>query len=495
MATTVPMLAPDGTSGDIPQERVQDAIKAGFKQAVEMTSPDGKAGYIPVERQQDALSAGFKLAAPASSDTHNSVRGLFDASTAPASTEDRKGVPDWLNEVGDVSTGFINALGSVVAHPIQTVQGIGHAIAHPMDTAAAAGRAFDQHPGYTIGQALGGTVAGVGVGGAADAALSGVKPALGRVALMGRTPAEAYETALKPSTAISQADRESLVQTGLQNKIPVSKGGFETLSNRIDELNNAIKAEIAKDPTRPIDPNAVATRADQARANFAKQVNAQPDLDAIEASRQQFLKEQGAQPGKPAIAPQPTGILDAQGRPVMTQGTPATPPQPAPPMNAADAQEMKQGTYRVLKGKFGEQGSAAVEAQKSLARGIKEEIATQFPEIGNLNAQESKLLDLQPVLERAINRIGNHQLIGIGTPIAAAATQAVTGSGKIGAIAAVMKAVLDDPFVKSRLAISLSKGGNIPYGQAVTRVGAYSTALATTAAAAQASQGDQTGNR
>lgn len=64
MATTVPMLAPDGTSGDIPQERVQDAIKAGFKQAVEMTSPDGKAGYIPVERQQDALSAGFKLAAP-----------------------------------------------------------------------------------------------------------------------------------------------------------------------------------------------------------------------------------------------------------------------------------------------------------------------------------------------------------------------------------------------------------------------------------------------
>jgi hypothetical protein len=62
MATTVPMLAPDGTSGDIPQDRVQDALKAGFKQAVAMNSPDGKLGYIPVERQQDALSAGFKLA-------------------------------------------------------------------------------------------------------------------------------------------------------------------------------------------------------------------------------------------------------------------------------------------------------------------------------------------------------------------------------------------------------------------------------------------------
>jgi len=57
---TVPMLAPDGTSGEVPQEQVQAAIAKGFKQAVEMTSPDGKAGYIPMDRQQDALKAGFK---------------------------------------------------------------------------------------------------------------------------------------------------------------------------------------------------------------------------------------------------------------------------------------------------------------------------------------------------------------------------------------------------------------------------------------------------
>ena len=42
--------------------------------------------------------------------------------------------------------------------------------------------------------------------------------------------------------------------------------------------------------------------------------------------------------------------------------------QPAPMMNASDAQAMKQGTYQVLKGKYGEQGSASVEAQKALAR-------------------------------------------------------------------------------------------------------------------------------
>jgi hypothetical protein len=154
----------------------------------------------------------------------------------------------------------------------------------------------------------------------------------------------------------------------------------------------------------------------------------------------------------------------------------------APPMNAADAQAMKQGTYAVLKGKFGEQGSAAVEAQKALARGLKEEIASQFPEIDNLNKAESKLLDLQPILERAVNRTANHQLIGIGTPVAGAAAKAVTGSSGIGAAAGILKAVLDDPWIKSRLAIAVSKGSKVPISQAAARVQAYSSALAASAA-------------
>jgi hypothetical protein len=155
-------------------------------------------------------------------------------------------------------------------------------------------------------------------------------------------------------------------------------------------------------------------------------------------------------------------------------------------MNASDAQTMKQGTYRVLAGKYGEQGSAAVEAQKALARGLKEEIANQFPEINGLNAAESKLLDLQPVLERAVNRIANHQTIGIGTPVAGAAAKAVTGSGGAGVVASVLKSVVDNPTVKSRLAIAVSKGAKIPYGQAAARVQAYSTALGSAVGGSQA---------
>ena len=69
-----------------------------------------------------------------------------------------------------------------------------------------------------------------------------------------------------------------------------------------------------------------------------------------------------------------------------------------------------------------------------------------------------------------MKRIGNHQMLGIGTPLAAAGVKAATGSTAAAGITGVMKAVLDDPYVKSRVAIALnraSKGGvTIPVGLA-----------------------------
>jgi hypothetical protein len=271
---------------------------------------------------------------------------------------------------------------------------------------------------------------------------------------------------LKPSTTLSQDERAAVVKTGLENEIPVSKQGLKDIGTAIENINQKVKDTISADPNRPIDPNAVATRADAAKAKFANQVNAQGDLNAIDASKQQFLSEQG--------------------------GTAQT---PAPAMGAAKAQAMKQGTYRVLAGKFGEQGSAAVEAQKALARGLKEEIATQFPELSNLNANESKLLDLQPVLERAVNRTANHQLLGIGTPIAASTGTVITGSGGAGAVVGALKMVLDNPMVKSKLAIALSKGAKIPYAQALGKVAQYSSTLGSYAGASQQTSGDQTANQ
>ena len=58
---TVPMLSPDGQSGDVPIANVAAARQAGFKVAVTMQSPDGKTGYVPTENTQAAVSKGFKM--------------------------------------------------------------------------------------------------------------------------------------------------------------------------------------------------------------------------------------------------------------------------------------------------------------------------------------------------------------------------------------------------------------------------------------------------
>lgn len=537
---TVPMLAPDGTSGEIPQDKVQDAIKAGFKQAVEMTSPDGKKGYIPLDRQQDAMKAGFRSSGisdlssnPKSEGTYKmtgpqgnisvpfskvsdakqmgfsvdptdisrydkdagvslfqKAKDNFNAATQGAKTGD-SGVKSVIEDIGAGGGDVIRSL----AHPIDTLNAM---TSHPEASFALAAHALGDDTAInklnetpnpslarTVGQIGTGAILGEAAGRLAGPALNAARKGVSKAILLGKTPEEAYESALKPSTTLSPEERSAVIKTGLENEIPVSKGGLEKLSDKIEGLNQAIKDEIASDPNRPIDPNKVATRTDLVKGKFANQVNAQGDLNAIESSKQQFLEEQGAKPGQVATPPRPTGLLDAQGNPVMDSGTPSQPPTPAPPMNAVDAQKMKQGTYRVLSGKFGEQGSASVEAQKALARGLKEEIANQFPEISKLNADESRLLDLQPVLEKAVNRISNQQAVGIGTPIAGAATKAVTGSGSAGVVASILKSVLDNPNVKSRLAIAISRSSKIPIAQAMQRVQAYSVSLGSTAGALQ----------
>lgn len=462
MGTMVTMFAPDGSTGDIPASNVQAAQQAGFKRAMTMVAPDGKStGYIPEDRVNDAAKAGFRFGTadqeqPSTASLYG--KALFN----PLGSGAASGVSGAIEQAGGrAMQGMVNT----VAHPIDAITGAVNAIRHPIDTAAQRVGEFQnewkQSPSLALANAAGdvlGTVEGGRIGGAvaskaADLGVSGAS----RAALLGKTPEGAYESAMKPATTISQADRANMVQAGLQNAIPISKGGLEKLGNLIDDYNQKIKAVIDTDPTRPIDPNSVATRTNDTLSRFSNQVNAGKDLADIQKSRNMFLAEQGATPGSPA-----------------------------PPMNAAAAQSMKQGTYQILKGKFGEQGSAAVEAQKDLARGLKEEIANQFPEINGLNAQESRLLDLQPVLERAVNRTSNHQLIGIGTPIAGAAAKAVTGSGSVGVVTSALKSVLDNPMVKSRLAIAVSKGGKIPIAQAMAKVGAYSAALGSTAHDSQA---------
>mgnify|MGYP003395088206 CR=1 FL=1 len=158
---------------------------------------------------------------------------------------------------------------------------------------------------------------------------------------------------------------------------------------------------------------------------------------------------------------------------------------------------MKQKTYRTLKSKaYGEQKTATVEAQKGLARGLKEELEQAMPELKGLNQAEGEMIDLQGILEKAIKRTGNRNLIDAidmwtaGRGIAEAAGGAMIGHPVVGAAAAGIEAsigllrwALKNPKVATKLAIGLQKGSArmgapITIGQAQGRVNTYINALA-----------------
>lgn len=352
-----------------------------------------------------------------------------------------------------VSTGGLSEIPSLVK-AYEASRAEGHGIPYAATSAEAQGLGVNV-PGMEesaqqgdVGGVLGHAVAVPAVAAFTAGVAKGagvVSDAAGRAALLGRSPEAAYESALKPSTTIPEGRRAALVQTGLQEGIPVSKAGIDLLNSKISDLSDSITNKINAGAGNgvTVNPYKVTSRLNQTASRFSNQVNPEADLGAISDAGNEFLRNN---------------------------------PQPIP---ADQAQAMKQGTYAQLGDKaYGEMSTATKEAQKALARAIKEELASQIPEISQLNADEGRLLNLEPVLEKAINRIGNHQLIGIGTPITTAGVRAVTGSSKLAAAAGVMKAVLDDPVVKSRLAIMVSKGGNVPPATAIERVAAYGAALA-----------------
>jgi hypothetical protein len=60
----VPVIAPDGTTGSVPQDQLGNAINAGGKVGVKIAAPDGTLGTIPLDSVHDALRAGGKLVPP-----------------------------------------------------------------------------------------------------------------------------------------------------------------------------------------------------------------------------------------------------------------------------------------------------------------------------------------------------------------------------------------------------------------------------------------------
>lgn len=271
-----------------------------------------------------------------------------------------------------------------------------------------------------------------------------------------------YQRALKPSTVMGETARQKIINTALKEGIPVSKGGAEKLWNKVNALNEQIFGGIGEAAQKglTVNPQEVSKTAEPLIDRFAMQVNPESDVNSVKSAIKEFLSQHV----------QPTGETVSKLIPYGESGTqfadvPVVGPRPIP-VDAAQA--IKQGTYRALGDKaYGELKGASIEAQKALARGLKEGIVgalkNDFPELNALNAREGALLDLSDALEKAVGRIGNRDVIGIGTPLLASGAHAIGASNPAVAAAGLSK-FLVTPQVMSRLAIAIAKGASVNTG-------------------------------
>jgi hypothetical protein len=215
-------------------------------------------------------------------------------------------------------------------------------------------------------------------------------PAVGK-AMIGEPNAGGFtgrglmQSALKPSAAGSPAKagarNAAAVDTMLEKGINVTPGGANKLQGMIDAINAKIDPLIANSKLR-VNKQAAADRAKDTLNDFMYQVDSAKDLAAIQQVYDNFMNKDPLTAGRSTI------------------------PVPV-------AQEIKKGTYRQLAGKYGEVGAAESEAQKAIARGLKEEIAKAIPAVRTLNAEESKMLNALPLVEKRLLVSANKNPMGL----------------------------------------------------------------------------------
>lgn len=206
------------------------------------------------------------------------------------------------------------------------------------------------------------------------------------------------KSAVKPPLAdLQSGDAARAIDTMLKEGYSPTKGGVEAMQQKISELGDQVTQAIANS-TATVNKNAVADRLRSAIDKFKNQVNPQSDLATIQKAWTEFLTH-----------PDLAGKAD---------------------MPVQLAQAMKQGTYKALGDKpYGELSGAATEAQKQLARGLKEEVSSAVPGVANLNALQAELMNAKNIAERRALMEGNKNPVALPTSIAAVAHDPMAALG------------------------------------------------------------------
>jgi len=297
---------------------------------------------------------------------------------------------------GPVGAGILGAGGEAVSQLLARLVGA-PAPSSPLDAALAIGKQ-------------------AGVQGGAQAAGN----MLGSV--MRRGGAKLMQSALKPTAtnlkdAIGGAEIPKVVQTLLDEGVSVTPGGLAKLNQIIETTSGQIDDAIANAPGF-VSPQHVASRLTDLERRVATQVNPVDDVALVQRAREEFLSQPGVTT-KPGIVGQREvvgPVLDAQGRPVISIEDVAG--QVPRDMTVQEAQAFKKGTYRALGQKaYGELKGPSIEAQKAIARGLKEDVQTEVAKTGidiaPMNAREGAAITAKEAVGRRLALSGNRDPGGL----------------------------------------------------------------------------------
>lgn len=216
--------------------------------------------------------------------------------------------------------------------------------------------------------------AGAAAGKAVAPEMEGVAKWLMKTALK---PTLKDQTTRVPGLGATKAD--SAITTMLDEGVNATMGGVRVLADKISNIQQAISSRM-QGSAATVDKGAIASRI-QDVIQRVERTNPTPQeaRASVEKVYDDFIQNQ--------IIPKDIPV--------------------------AWAQELKQGIYQTIKDSYGKMASATVEAQKALARGFKEEIASAVPGVGELNAAEQKLLTAFKVAQRRALMQGNNNPGGL----------------------------------------------------------------------------------
>lgn len=297
-----------------------------------------------------------------------------------------------LPAAGRGSPGFRSPSAKVLIDSLPMIGGtVGGALASPgvvttvggAALGAAAGEAAKQHINRFVGNDAPGTMAEAATGIASQGAISGAAQGVGMGAGAGMAKAAPWlmQKALKPARSVLEEYRTTgpkLVQTLLDEGVNVTAGGLEKLQSLLSKTNQEIRDLVANAPGTVSKKN-VAARVLPVAGKRAQQTNPTKDLKAIGETVEEFIDH---------------------------------PVYKGPTLTIPEAQAMKQGTYQAIGKKYGEVSAAEIEAQKAMARGLKEEVADAVPGVSALNQRDAELMGAADAVGRQVAIAGNKDPVG-----------------------------------------------------------------------------------